>query len=79
MTEKCRHLEQSNEAYSVEDNGSLTPTAGPMLCGFADNVPEKLVDLPRWLQRNSLSGHLLRYPDDCMGCPCFSAKQDAPK
>jgi hypothetical protein len=43
-----------------------------MLCSWGiDAAPDQLVNVPRWLQRNALAGHLLKYPDDCMGCPCF--------
>lgn len=70
MSERCRHLEQSSEAYEVEDDGRLTPCEGPMLCAWADNTA-MIANMPRWLQRNALAGHQLRYPDDCNGCPCF--------
>ncbi len=71
----CRHLEQSSEAYEIGDDDTQRPCI-VHLCAWADNEPEKLVNAPRWLQRNSLSGHLLRYPDDCMGCPAFAEAAD---
>lgn len=57
----------------VDAHGRQTP-AIVMLCGFADNRPERLVDTPRWLQRNALAGHLLDYPRDCIGCPAFEGR-----
>lgn len=74
----CRYAQRSEEAYLVGGDGELTPCLGPMLCGWAmDAAPEKLVDVPRWLQRNALAGHLLKYPDDCDGCPCFTPREAA--
>lgn len=68
----CRHAVRPEQAFRVDGDGE-TPCEGPMLCGWGQNsAPVQLVDVPRWLQRNALSGHLLNYPDDCMGCPCFS-------
>lgn len=46
------------------------------LCTWADDAPEgvaAMTGVPRWLQRNALSGHLMR-PDDCNGCPCFKLR-----
>lgn len=69
----CTYAKRSEKAYIVEDDNTLTPTEGPVLCSWAmDSAPEKLVDTPRWLQRNALAGHLLRHPEDCEGCPCFT-------
>jgi hypothetical protein len=57
----CRFAQPAEEA---------DPPPGPMLCGWAeDAAPEKLMDVPRWLQRNARAGHLLRFPEDCKGCP----------
>jgi hypothetical protein len=69
----CRYARRAEIAYRVEDDNTMTPTQGPMLCGWGqDAAPEKLVNVPRWLSRNALAGHLLNFPDDCMGCPCFA-------
>lgn len=71
MTGPCVHAERSEEAYVVVD-GRERPSEGPMLCGWADSAaPAQMLNVPRWLTRNALAGHLLNYPDDCMGCPCF--------
>lgn len=68
----CRYAQRSEEAYRVEATGEVR-IDGPMLCGWAeDGAPTQLVNVPRWLQRNALAGHLLKFPDDCMGCPCFT-------
>lgn len=43
------------------------------LCSWADYHPEavdKLSNTPPWLQRNALSGHLMR-KGDCEKCPLF--------
>jgi hypothetical protein len=72
----CRYAHRSEEAYEQGSNEHRwRPVEGPMLCAWAmDAAPDKLVNVPRWLQRNALAGHLLRYPDDCMGCPCYEAR-----
>lgn len=71
---QCVYAERSEEAFVLVDN-NLRPIEGPMLCGWADAVAsEKLVDAPRWLTRAALAGHLLDYPNDCVGCPCFKAR-----
>jgi hypothetical protein len=76
----CRYAQRSEEAYSVGDDGELTPAQGPMLCAWGmDAAPSQLVNVPRWLQRNALAGHLLKYPDDCMGCPCYAAEMTEPR
>lgn len=69
----CRHLEQADEAYRIGGDGRQIP-AIVMLCGFADAHPERLTNAPRWLQRNAISGHLLDYPRDCIGCPAFEGR-----
>ena len=70
----CRFAQRSEEAYRLSEIGvKETRVEGPMLCSWADSAPPQLIDVPRWLQRNALSGHLLNYPDDCMGCPCYAA------
>lgn len=57
--------------------GRQTVIDGPVLCGWAmDSAPHQLVDVPRWLSRNALAGHLLRYPADCEGCPAWRRKGD---
>lgn len=70
----CVHAERSEEAITITTHGT-EPSQGPMLCGWADNAaPGELVSVPRWLQRNALAGHLLKYPQDCAGCPCFQPR-----
>lgn len=68
----CRHLNKAEEAFRLDAAGRETPIT-VYLCAWADNEPAVLVNAPRWMQRNSLSGHLLKYPDDCIGCPAYSA------
>lgn len=71
----CRYAQRSEEAYRVDMNGHRWEVEGPMLCAWGmDAAPDKLIDVPRWLQRNALAGHLLKYPEDCDGCPCRSVK-----
>lgn len=68
----CQYAQRPDVAYRVDLDGREMRVEGPMLCGWAmDSAPVQLVDVPRWLQRNALAGHLLKYPDDCYGCPCF--------
>jgi len=68
----CRYARRSSEAYRVDARGSVR-IDGPVLCSWAeDAAPNQLVNVPRWMTRNAFSGHLLNYPDDCMGCPCFA-------
>lgn len=75
--EPCVHLVEADEAVSVSLlTGKETP-ATVLLCNWADSRPDLLANTPRWLQRNTLSGHLLRYPEDCRGCPCFKAADAA--
>lgn len=74
MAGHCIHAERSEEAVAVTEHGTV-PTTGPMLCSWAINLaPDELVSVPRWLQRNALAGHLLKFPDDCKGCPCFQPR-----
>lgn len=77
MTALCIHVERAEEAQVVTNHGAC-PAVGPMLCGWAVNAaPDELVSVPRWLQRNALAGHLLKFPDDCRGCPCFEPRKPA--
>lgn len=69
----CRYAKRAEEAYRVEDDDSLTPVAGPVLCSWAqDSAPDALLNVPPWMQRNALAGHLLRFPEDCRRCPCYA-------
>lgn len=67
----CRHLQRSPEAYRIALDGAAAP-AVVLLCGWADSAPPQLVDVPRWMQREALGGHLWR-EGDCDKCPCFEA------
>lgn len=58
----------------IREDGTIGPTT-VMLCSWADDEPDKLMNTPRWLQRSALAGHLLNYPDDCAGCPCFDEQR----
>ncbi len=73
----CRHLTRSEEVYVVTDAGPVRSSHVVLLCAWADNEPAKLVDTPRWVQRNALAGHLYR-EGDCAGCPCFDAALSSP-
>lgn len=73
----CRYATKSEESYIVHMDGSQERVNDPKpsLCSWAiDAAPDQLVNVPRWLSRNALAGHLLKYPDDCHGCPCYSEK-----
>lgn len=71
----CRHLTTADEAVAIDPaTGRETPTT-VHLCTWADDHPDRLIGAPRWVQRNMLGGHLLRYPQDCEGCPGFSEDQ----
>jgi hypothetical protein len=67
----CRHLVKSEEAYILDEADRQIP-ATVMLCAWADSAPPQLLNVPRWMQRNALGGHLWR-AGDCEGCPCFRA------
>lgn len=67
----CRHLIASEEAHKIDAEGKQTP-ALVRLCNWADSAPSQLMNVPRWMQRNALSGHLWEEAD-CAGCPCFDA------
>lgn len=67
----CRHLVLSEEAYKFDKYGEKTPI-DVHLCAWADSAPDALLNVPRWIQRNALSGHLWREAD-CEGCPCYVA------
>lgn len=66
---KCKYLVAADEAYRLGPDGSETPVI-VKLCAWGDSAPQQLMDAPRWLQRNALSGHLWR-DGDCEGCPAF--------
>lgn len=71
---KCRYAVRSEVAYRIEADGGELRVAGPMLCSWGqDAAPAQLVNVPRWMQRDALAGHRLSFPDDCDGCPCYSA------
>lgn len=68
----CFYAHRAEEAYRQDECGDWVKVKGPVLCGWADDgAPEALVGLPRWLQRAALAGHLLKWPEDCVGCPCY--------
>jgi len=69
----CRHLVASEDAFEIGIDGRQTPTT-VLLCDWADSAPPQLLNVPRWMQRNALSGHLWR-DGDCTGCPCFEEKK----
>lgn len=72
----CRYAKKSESCYVIKQDGTQIKVddPAPSLCSWAiDAAPKQLVDVPRWMQRNALSGHLLKYPDDCDGCPCFGS------
>lgn len=66
----CRHLVASDEAYKIDVGGQQPATVS--LCAWADSAPAQLLNVPRWMQRNALAGHLWE-ESDCAGCPCFDA------
>lgn len=76
---KCIYAHCSEECYVIDGAGreSRIEETQPTLCAWAESAPIQLVDVPRWLQRNALAGHLLRYPTDCEGCPCFTPRDGA--
>lgn len=74
----CRYAQKSEECYVIGPDGKQrrVDDPAPSLCGWAmDAAPSQLVNVPRWLQRNALAGHLLKYPEDCIGCPCYEARK----
>lgn len=75
----CRYAKKTEESYWVAQDGRQIKVDDPpiSLCSWAnDAAPVQLVGVPRWLSRNALAGHLLRYPQDCEGCPCFVEASD---
>lgn len=74
----CRYAKKSEECYVITPDGQerRVEDPHPSLCTWAiDAAPIQLIDVPRWMQRNALAGWLLKYPDDCVGCPCYSERQ----
>lgn len=67
----CRHLKEADEAEAIGGDGATWPVT-VLLCSWADSAPPQMLNVPRWMQRNALSGHLWR-EGDCDGCPCFSS------
>ena len=70
---QCRHLTESTKAFRYNEDGTEGEPITVMLCAWADHEPGKLLDTPRWLQRNALAGYQVEPRGDCVGCPCFSA------
>lgn len=71
----CRYLQAADEAYAIGEDGREHPTT-VLLCTWGLEAPrsaDALLDTPRWLQRNAMSGHLWR-EGDCKGCPGYSAQ-----
>lgn len=68
----CRHMIKSDEAYHIDPETGAETAIVVLLCNWADSAPPQLLDVPRWMQRNALGGHLWR-EGDCDGCPCFDA------
>lgn len=68
---RCRHLVASEESYKVSADGAQAPVT-VRLCNWADSAPSQLLNVPRWMQRNAIAGHLWE-ESDCAGCPCFDA------
>lgn len=65
----CRHLVQAEGAVRLGADQE-TPTQ-VRLCSWGETAPPQLMNVPRWMQRNALSGHLWQ-PGDCEGCPVFN-------
>lgn len=61
----CRFLTQTPaEGVHGEHAGHVS------LCAWAEaGAPAALLNVPRWLQREALGGHLW-HDGDCDGCPC---------
>lgn len=74
---KCIYKIAADEAFSVRDDGHEQPTV-VWLCDWANSSPEaqqKLINVPRWLSGNALSGHLYREAD-CAGCPSYKPQTE---
>lgn len=71
----CKYATAPMESWESKTGHGWTKIAEPErdLCSWADFHPEaveKLSNTPPWLQRNALSGHLMR-KGDCEVCPLF--------
>jgi len=70
----CRHLLQAENAVRLDMAGKRMP-AVVLLCGWADGAaPGQLLNIPIRLQRNALSGHLMR-DGDCEKCAAYEAEK----
>ena len=71
---RCVHLTPSDEAYEVNDDGSLTPTE-VLPCEWGDANPDRLLNMPRWLSEWALSGGPSFDPKKhCPGCPGYRSQ-----
>lgn len=72
---ECKYASAPSELW-VGDNLSQMKPVKPserFLCSWAiysEQAVAKLESTPTWLQRNALSGHLMK-KGDCETCPCF--------
>lgn len=74
-TRLCIYAEESEDAVMIDGRTGEEMPCTVTLCCWALYSPEaqdKLIDTPRWLQNQALSGYPLG-PDDCRNCPCFKA------
>jgi hypothetical protein len=74
----CEYCTKSEEAFIVPDyDTSMRIPVEVFLCSWADESPEsatKLLDVPVWLSREALGGHLMR-PGDCAKCAAYKKRQ----
>lgn len=77
MTEQCQYLTAPIEMEETKRFGhGWRKVEAPerFLCAWAMYAPDavdKMVEVPPWLVRNAMAGHLVRAETDCPACPHF--------
>lgn len=75
MTEPCIYLTAPAEMHESKRFGEgFRRVVAParFLCAWAVYAPEaveKMTDVPPWLVRNAMAGHLVQPERDCAVCP----------
>lgn len=70
----CEHLCKSEDAYQVDPVTQTEKPADVHICGYPQDVPERFVDMPRWLLKQVAGGQMVRPESDCKNCPAFKPR-----
>lgn len=69
----CAHLDVSDEAVGINAFTGQQIKTTVHLCGWLDMHPERMIDAPRWLMKQSRAGWAVDPKRDCKGCPGYAA------